>query len=93
MEIIKLLPDKLIEKSNDNIPFKDPKGNKSFNLYHFNLFAKFYNLQENDLFCYVHQYCNQSQKKYAPRTIDFIIDEIKKDPENIIQNLKEQTKK
>lgn len=77
----------------ESIPFKDPKGNTSFNNYHFNLFAKFYNLQENDLFCYVHQIGKYRQKTYSSRTIDFIVDEIKKDPENIIKNLKEQTKK
>ena len=31
-------------------------------------------------------------RKYIKRILDFIIDEIKKDPENIINNIKERLK-
>lgn len=36
---------------------------------------------------------SQPQYSYSLQTIDFIVDEIKKDSENIIQNLKEKMKK
>ncbi len=36
---------------------------------------------------------SQPQYSYSLQTIDFIIEEIKKDPENIIQNLKTKLKK
>lgn len=36
---------------------------------------------------------SQPQYSYSLQTIDFIVDEIKKDPEHIIQNLKERLQK
>lgn len=35
---------------------------------------------------------SQPQYSYSLQTIDFIVEEIKKDPENIIQNLKNHKK-
>ena len=60
---------------------------KRFNTYHFNLFCKYYGIKENPKFCYQHQLTHTYG--YSIQTIDFIVEEIKKDPDNIIQNLKE----
>lgn len=59
-----------------------------FNSYCFNLFCKYYNIKDNSKLCYVYKLHAQPQYSYSLQAIDFIVDEIKKDPENIIQNLK-----
>jgi hypothetical protein len=59
---------------------------KKFNSYHFNLFCKYYGIKDNAKLCYKHELTHTYG--YSIQTIDFIVDEIKKDPENIIQNLK-----
>lgn len=60
---------------------------KEFNSYHFNLFCKYYGIKENPKLCYKHDLGNRYG--YSIQTIDFIVEEIKKDPENIIQNLRD----
>ena len=59
---------------------------KKFNMYHFNLFCNYYGIKSNPKLCYQHQLTHTYG--YSIQTIDFIVEEIKKDPENIIQNLK-----
>lgn len=59
---------------------------KKFNAYHFNLFCKYYGIKENPKLCYQHQLTHTYG--YSLQAIDFIVEEIKKDPDNIIQNLK-----
>lgn len=59
---------------------------KKFNSYHFILFCKYYGIKENPKLCYQHQLTHTYG--YSVQTIDFIVEEIKKDPENIIQNLR-----
>ena len=54
----------------------------------FNLFCKHYSIKDNPKLCYVHKIYSQPQYTYSSQAIDFIVEEIKKDPENIIQNLK-----
>lgn len=66
----------------------------NINLHVFQMFLKYYDMKENETFCYKFF---QSEKttlfRYSQRTIDFIVDEIKKDPQNIIIVLKEKVKK
>lgn len=64
---------------------------RKFNSYHFNLFCKYYDIKSNPKLCYQHQLTHTYG--YSIQTIDFIVEEIKKDPENIIQNLKSFLKK
>lgn len=59
---------------------------KKFNNYHFNLFCKYYGIKNNPKLCYKHHLTGTYG--YSIQTIDFIVDEIKKDSDNIIQNLK-----
>lgn len=63
------------------------------NSYIFNLFCKYYSIKENEQFCYVTKTFSQPQYSYSQQAIDFILSEIKKDPEHIVQNLKEKVKK
>lgn len=59
----------------------------------FNLFCKYYDIKSNPKLCYVHKIYSQPSYTYSIQTIDFIVDEIRKDPENIIRVLKEQKNK
>lgn len=59
-----------------------------FNMYHFDLFCKYYGIKSNPKLCYVSKMFSQPQYSYSLQTIDFIAREIKNDPEHIIQNLK-----
>lgn len=59
-----------------------------FNSAHFNLFCKYYGIKDNEILCYVTKTFSTPQYSYSLATIELIVDEIKKDPENIIQNLK-----
>lgn len=59
---------------------------KDFNSYHFNLFCKYYGIKTNPKLCY--QYQLSHTYGYSIQTIDFIVDEIKKDPDKIIENLR-----
>jgi len=73
------------------IVLKSGEEEKRFNSYHFNLFCKYYGIKNNPKLCYYHQLTNTYG--YSIQTIDFIVEEIKKDPDNIVQNLKEYLSK
>lgn len=64
---------------------------RKFNAYHFNLFCKYYGIKENPKLCYKHELTHTHG--YSIQTIDFIVEEIKKDPDNIFQNLREYLSK
>ncbi len=67
------------------------EGNK-FNKYHFNLFCKYYSIKENKKMCYVYKVGSTPKYSYSLQTIEFIVDEIKRNPINIIDDLKEKIK-
>ena len=64
-----------------------------FNRYHFDLFVKYYHIKDDNRLCYTYRVNQTPTYSYSIQAIDFIAEEIKKDPENIIQNLKESLKK
>lgn len=59
----------------------------------FNLFCQYYDIKSKEKLCYIHKIYSQPQYSYSLQAIDFIVEEIKKDPDNIIQNLKKKIKK
>lgn len=59
-----------------------------FTSYHFQNFAKYFGLKDNEKFCYIHKQFSMPQYSYSQQAIDFIISELKKDPENILNNIK-----
>lgn len=67
--------------------------NIGFNTYHFNLFCKYYDIKENPRLCYIHKVTAQPTYSYSIQTIELIVDEIRKNPDNIIQDLKNRIKK
>ena len=61
--------------------------------YHFGNFVSYYGLKDNERYCYAHRVYSQPQYTYSIQTIDFIVDEIKKDPEHILDVLKQKSSK
>lgn len=64
-----------------------------FNKYHFQLFANYYNMKNNHKFCFINTINKTPTYSYSIQAIDFIVEEFKKDPNNIIKNLKEKLTK
>lgn len=67
--------------------------NINFNQYHFQLFCNYYDIKSNEKFCFINTISEIPTYSYSMQAIDFIVEEIKKDPNNIINNLKEKIKK
>ena len=59
-----------------------------FSSFHFINFCKYFNIKENERFCYIHKQFSQPQYSYSLQTIEFIIDELEKDPKHILDNIK-----
>lgn len=72
---------------------KDEKVKHKFNAYHFGLFVKFYNIKENSKYCYQYTRNKHPNYTYSNQALDLIYNEIKKDPEHIIQSLRKSVKK
>ncbi len=86
----------LIEK--DNIPFVNPftpneSKRHTFNKYVFDLFVKFYNLKNDPSLCYVYDRNTNPNYSYSDKAINLIVEQIKKDPEHIVQSLKSKVGK
>jgi hypothetical protein len=64
-----------------------------FNQHMFQLFSSYYGIKENDRFCYVNTVGSAPTYQYSYAAIDFIVDEFMKDPENIIEKLKNKFRK
>ena len=82
----------------DNLNFVNPftpKENKrhSFNSHAFGLFVKFYNLKTNPKYCYVYKRNASPTYSYSNAALQLIYNEIKKDPEHIVQSLKSKLRK
>ena len=63
------------------------------NTYHFRLLNEYFKIKENERFCYVYQVSSQPQYSYSQQAIDFIYDEIKKDPSTLLDDMKEKCAK
>lgn len=64
-------------------------GNEvKFSSFHFTNFCKHFGIKENERFCYVHRQFTTPQYSYSLQLVEFIIEELKKDPENILNNIK-----
>lgn len=58
--------------------------------YVFGLFDKVYNIKDDRTFCYVYKGHAQPQYTYSQKAVDFIFEEIRKDPNNVIERLKHE---
>ena len=97
-ELNKRCAKKLIKEVNNRISragivLKYDGDPKPFNSYHLDLFNKYYGIKENSKLCYTFKAYSPPTYSYSMAAIDFISEEIKKDPEHIVQNLKHHLKK
>lgn len=65
----------------------------TINSYHFRLFVQHYGIKSNPKLCYSYNVPSHPIYSYSMATIDLIVMEIEKDPENNLQVLKERSKK
>lgn len=72
-----------LSKSNIKLGYKN-----GFNSYVLNLFIEFYDIKSDNKYSYKHSLGNSTSYTYSERLIDFIINEIKKNPEGFVESLK-----
>ncbi len=67
-------------------------GNEvKFSSFHFTNFCKHFNLKGNTEYCYIHKQFSTPQYSYSQKAIDFIVSELSKDPNNILNNIKNKS--
>ena len=72
-----------LSKSNIKLGYKN-----GFNSYVLNLFIEFYDIKSDNKYSYKHSSGNSTSYTYSERLIDFIINEIKKNPNGFVESLK-----
>lgn len=60
------------------------------NTYHFGHFTSYFGMKENERFCFVNRIDKIPRYYYSIQAIDFIVDEIKKAPDHILDDLKQK---
>lgn len=65
---------------------------KGFNSFVLNMFIDFYDIKREPKYSYKHTIGNQEQYTYSQQFIDFIIEEIKKNPDTFVESLKQRKK-
>lgn len=70
----------------------EDKKNK-FNKSMFDLFCKFYGIKDREDMCYQYTRNKVTSNSYSEKALNLVFEEIKKDPEHVIQNLKDAIKK
>lgn len=73
----------------DNVRIDYEKG---FNSYVLNMVIEFYNVKAESRYAYKHTIGNQESYTYSQQFVDFIYDEIKKNPQNFVESLKKSKK-
>lgn len=72
-----------LSKSNIKLGYKN-----GFNSYVLNLFIEFHDIKSDNKYSYKHSLGNSTSYTYSERLIDFIINEIKKNPDGFVESLK-----
>ncbi|GGE26577.1 DUF3644 domain-containing protein [Streptococcus himalayensis] len=80
--IISVVTDKL---NKDNIKLGYKNG---FNQYVLNLVIDFYSIKQDEKWAYCHKIGKLESYTYSQQFVDFIVSEIKKDPQNFVESLK-----
>ena len=71
-----------------NIQLKYNGNITKFSSFHFTNFCKHFGVKENIEYCYIHKQFSTPQYSYSQKTIDFIVKELSKDPDNILNKIK-----
>ncbi|WAW14418.1 DUF3644 domain-containing protein [Peptostreptococcus equinus] len=85
--VVEVISDRL-NKKNIKIDY-----NKGFNSHVLGLFIDFYNIKQNQEYCYVHIIGKTSHYTYSDKFVEFVFSEIKKTPNNFYGSLKKAQKK
>ena len=78
---------KRLKRQNISIMYKGDIIDK-FNISHFNMFNSYYDIKSQEKLCYTHKHFKQPSYSYSNAAIELIVEEIKKDPEHILDNIK-----
>lgn len=82
---------KMLRKNNIKLIVNNEE--KNFNMAHFTMFCKYFSIKSNSKLCFIYGVHTSPSYSYSYQTIDFIFNEIKKDPNNIIDYMKNNIKK
>lgn len=63
-----------------------------FNKSHFSDLVKYFGIKDNDRFCYAYMVSSNPQYSYSSAAIDFLLEQIEKDPENILDVVRRSLK-
>ena len=72
-----------LSKSNIKLGYKN-----GFNSYVLNLFIEFYDIKSDNKYSYKHSLGNSASYTYSEKLVDFIVSEIKKNPDGFVESLK-----
>ncbi len=56
-------------------------------------FCNYYNIKSNEKWCFVVKQFSDLKYAYSMQAVEFIVEEIKKDPDNILNNIRKSLKK
>lgn len=59
-----------------------------FNKYHFSNLVKYFDIKENEKFCWKYKVGNTTFYRYSMQALEFILDAIKRDPNHILNRIK-----
>lgn len=83
-----------LEKQNIEFRYTTSQGERQvFNSYTLGLFIKFYDIKNDEKYAFKHDFGNRKEWTYSQQAAEFIVTEIKKDPQKIIANLKKAKEK
>ena len=63
---------------------------KGFNTYVLNLFMEFYDIKNDPVYTYKHSIGEQERCTYSQQLVDFILEEIKKNPDKFVESLRQR---
>lgn len=87
---------KILSREKVGFEYYDPinkKTRRKFTTGDFQLFLKFYELKTNERYTYRHVIGNMVSYSYSFPTIEFIVNEVRKDPKHVVKNVKREMKK
>jgi hypothetical protein len=83
-----------LKKQKISFSYEISSGTKKiFSSYTLGLFINFYDMKSNKKYAFKHIIGNTESYSYSQQAAEFIVQEIKKDPQNIISNLKKAKEK
>lgn len=87
---------KILSREKVGFEYYDPinkKTRRKFTTGDFQLFLKFFELKTNERYTYRHVIGNMVSYSYSFPTIEFIVNEVRKDPKHVVKNVKREMKK